>query len=108
MKSSASRAVDLLTQHQFVCDCISCKLNFPSCHATGKPTLDVALRRPLAVLDGVPQKESTSLLSVTRDEMRTIAEAAMKYLRQNGHLQPTMESFKIQLLLAQIWYLFMR
>lgn len=107
MKSRINRALKLAHYH-LVCDCIACTSNFPATKAVGKHHFDVLTCRLIAVMDGVPEKDVTKLLPVTRDELRMFEEAAVNFLRKNDHLHPSIENFKIQFLLAQIWYLFMR
>lgn len=108
MMPRTRRAVELASKFDFVCDCISCESNFPAFKKTGKQNLEVLSHCFLTLLDGIPATDATRLMRVTKSELLTIEQAAINYLRRNDHLHPSMENFKIQMLLIQIWYLLMR
>lgn len=108
MRSSNVRAAKLAQRHYFECDCISCASNSPPFKVTGKQRLDVLSCSLLAILDGIPEKDITKSMPVTREELRTFEKAAINFLHENDHLHPSMETLKIQLLLTQIWFFLMR
>lgn len=108
MKPRVDRVVELANLHNFICDCISCDVNWPAFNSTGNQTLDVSSCRLLALMDGVPEQNFTKLMPVTREELRLFEKAAVNFLQKNDHLHPTMETMKIQFVLTQIWYLLMR
>lgn len=108
MKPRAERVIELANQYRFVCDCISCESDFPPFRAISHQILDVFTRGLLAILDGMPEKNVMNISYVTPPELRLYEKAAVKFLRLNDHVHPTMEALKIQFLLMQIWFLLMR